>query len=127
MFEFLAVVALLWLASSGNPASCEEVDNDRQDCDFCNGGEFQDAALLAKSLVEKRLVACVNLVPGELSSWYWWEGKVTEDQEVLLMMKTSRDKFAALEKEVLRAAFLRCARSHCSPDRGGFEELSELD
>ena len=30
------------------------------------------------------------------------EGKVTEDQEVLLMMKTSRDKFAALEKEVLR-------------------------
>lgn len=60
-----------------------------------------DAAVLAKSLVEKRLAACVNLLPG-VASWYWWEGKVTEDQEVLLMMKTSRDKFAALEKEVLR-------------------------
>ena len=68
---------------------------------FVAVGNSSDAALLAKSLVEKRLAACVNLVPG-ISSWYWWEGKVNEDQEVLLMMKTSRDKFAALEKEVLR-------------------------
>jgi len=64
-------------------------------------GNSNDAATLAKSLVEKRLAACVTLLPG-VASWYWWEGKVTEDQEVLLMMKTSRDKFAALEKEVLR-------------------------
>ena len=68
---------------------------------FVTVGNSSDASLLAKSLVEKRLVACVNLVPG-VSSWYWWEGKVNQDQEVLLMMKTSRDKFAALEKEVLR-------------------------
>ena len=64
-------------------------------------GNSKDAALLAKSLVEKRLAACVNLLPG-ITSWYWWEGKVTEDQEVLLMMKTSRDRFPELEKEVLR-------------------------
>ena len=68
---------------------------------FVAVGNSSDAALLAKSLVEKRLAACVNLVPG-VSSWYWWEGKVNVDEEVLLMMKTSRDKFAALEKEVLR-------------------------
>ena len=68
---------------------------------FVTVGNSSDAALLAKSLVEKRLAACVNLVPG-VSSWYWWEGKVNVDEEVLLMMKTSRDKFAALEKEVLR-------------------------
>ena len=68
---------------------------------FVTVGNSNDAALLAKSLVEKRLAACVNLLPG-VASWYWWEGKVTEDQEVLLMMKTSRDRFAALEKEVLR-------------------------
>lgn len=64
-------------------------------------GNSKEAATLAKSLVEKRLAACVTLLPS-VASWYWWEGKVTEDQEVLLMMKTSRDKFAALEKEVLR-------------------------
>ena len=68
---------------------------------FVTVGNSNDAAVLAKSLVEKRLAACVNLLPG-VASWYWWEGKVTEDQEVLLMMKTSRDKFAAIEKEVLR-------------------------
>jgi periplasmic divalent cation tolerance protein len=68
---------------------------------FVTAGNSKDAGLLAKSLVEKRLAACVNLLPG-VASWYWWEGKVTEDQEVLLMMKTSRDKFAAVEKEVLR-------------------------
>jgi periplasmic divalent cation tolerance protein len=64
-------------------------------------GNSQEAVLLAKSLVEKRLAACVNLVPG-VSSWYWWEGQVTEDQELLLIMKSSRDKFAELEKEVIR-------------------------
>lgn len=68
---------------------------------FVTAGNPSEAATLAKSLVEKRLAACVTLLPG-VASWYWWEGKVTEDQEVLLMMKTSRDKFAALEKEVLR-------------------------
>ena len=69
---------------------------------FVMVGNSKDAASLAKSLVEKRLAACVNLLPG-ISSWYWWEGKVTEDQEVLLMIKTSRDKFATLEREVIRA------------------------
>jgi periplasmic divalent cation tolerance protein len=68
---------------------------------FVTVGNSNDASTLAKSLVEKRLAACVNLLPG-VASWYWWEGRVTEDQEVLLMMKTSRDKFAELEKEVLR-------------------------
>jgi periplasmic divalent cation tolerance protein len=51
--------------------------------------------------VEKRLAACVNQIPG-ISSWYWWEDKVTEDQEVLLVMKSSRERFDELEKEVLR-------------------------
>ena len=68
---------------------------------FVTVGNSKDAMSLAKSLVEKRLAACVNLVPG-IASWYWWEGKVTEDQEVSLMMKTSRDQFPALEKEILR-------------------------
>jgi periplasmic divalent cation tolerance protein len=64
-------------------------------------GSAQEATQLAKSLVEKRLAACVNQIPG-ISSWYWWEDKVTEDQEVLLVMKSSRERFDELEKEVLR-------------------------
>jgi periplasmic divalent cation tolerance protein len=68
---------------------------------FVTVGDSQEAAQLARSLVEKRLVACVNRIPG-LTSWYWWEDKVSEDQEVLLIMKSSREKFAELEKEILR-------------------------
>ena len=64
-------------------------------------GNREEAGKLAKSLVEKRLAACVNLLPG-ISSWYWWENTVTEDHEILLMIKSSRTKYAELEKEVLR-------------------------
>jgi periplasmic divalent cation tolerance protein len=68
---------------------------------FVTCGNLKEAEQLAKSLVEKRLAACVNLLPG-VSSWYWWENKVTQDQEILLVMKSSRPRFAELEKEVLR-------------------------
>jgi periplasmic divalent cation tolerance protein len=42
---------------------------------------------LARALLEERLVACANLVPG-VTSLYRWEGEVQEDDEVLLVMKT---------------------------------------
>jgi periplasmic divalent cation tolerance protein len=42
---------------------------------------------LARTLLEERLVACANLVPG-VTSLYRWEGEVQEDDEVLLVMKT---------------------------------------
>jgi len=66
-----------------------------------NCGNSNEAETLAKSLVEKRLAACVNVVTG-LVSWYWWENKLTQDNEVLLIIKSSRGNLAELEKEVLR-------------------------
>ena len=60
-------------------------------------GNAHDASELAKSLLEKRLVACVNQVPG-MTSWYWWEDKVTEDQEILLFMKSTRQMFPELDR-----------------------------
>lgn len=68
---------------------------------FVTAGNSDEASALARTVVEKRLAACVNVLPG-VTSWYWWEGKVTEDREVVLVIKTSRDRFDALEKEVLR-------------------------
>lgn len=66
-----------------------------------NCSNLEEAGRIGRHLVAKRLAACVNLVPG-VRSWYWWEGKVVEDNEVMVMIKTSRDRLADLEKEVVR-------------------------
>ncbi|HEX9241649.1 MAG TPA: divalent-cation tolerance protein CutA [Anaeromyxobacter sp.] len=58
------------------------------------------AAELARTLVEERLAACGNVVPG-LRSIYRWEGKVQEDAEALLLLKTTRARFEALRDRVL--------------------------
>ena len=55
---------------------------------------------IARALVEERLAACVNLVPG-LRSIYRWEGAVEEASEVLLVVKTRADRAAALERRLL--------------------------
>ncbi len=58
-----------------------------------------EAAELAKALVEERLVACVNIVPG-LRSFYWWQGRVEDEPEVLCMMKTRSQLFERLRDRV---------------------------
>uniref|UniRef100_A0A7C6E343 Divalent-cation tolerance protein CutA n=1 Tax=Thermus tengchongensis TaxID=1214928 RepID=A0A7C6E343_9DEIN len=55
---------------------------------------------LARALVEERLAACVNLVPG-LTSVYRWQGEVVEDREVLLIVKTTTFAFPRLRERVL--------------------------
>ncbi|MXZ33714.1 MAG: divalent-cation tolerance protein CutA [Acidobacteria bacterium] len=66
-----------------------------------NCSSLEEAERVGRQLVAKRLAACVNLVPG-VRSWYWWEDKVGEDNEVMVMIKTSRERLAELEKEVVR-------------------------
>ncbi len=53
------------------------------------------AERLARGLVEERLAACVNLIPG-IRSFYRWEGAVRDDAEVLLVVKTRTDRLEAL-------------------------------
>lgn len=60
----------------------------------------EKAVELARALVEERLAACGNVVPG-LRSVYRWEGKVQEDAEALLVLKTTRPRFEALRERVL--------------------------
>jgi periplasmic divalent cation tolerance protein len=58
------------------------------------------AAELARTLVDERLAACGNVVPG-LRSIYRWEGKVVDEPEVLLVLKTTRARFDGLRDRVL--------------------------
>ena len=59
------------------------------------------APAIARALVEERVAACVNVVPG-LSSVYRWKGAVQADNEALLLVKTTRGRFEALKQAVLR-------------------------
>jgi periplasmic divalent cation tolerance protein len=58
------------------------------------------ARRLTRSILRARLAACVNLVPG-LESHFWWQGQLDKASEVLMVMKTTRRRLAALEALVL--------------------------
>lgn len=58
------------------------------------------AESLAAALVEARVAACVNLLP-RVRSVYRWKGEVQQDDETLLVIKTTADRFADLRREVL--------------------------
>lgn len=57
---------------------------------------METAQHLAHTLVEQRLIACVNILP-QLQSVYLWEGKVVHEEEVLLLMKTQQKNYTAIE------------------------------
>jgi len=57
------------------------------------------AARIANALVEAREAACVNIVPG-IRSIYRWEGKVCDEQELLLVIKSTRDRFEAVRARI---------------------------
>jgi len=63
-------------------------------------GTAEDAARIAHALVDRRLAACVNVVPG-VRSVYRWKGGVEEDEERLLVIKTRRDRFEALREALV--------------------------
>jgi periplasmic divalent cation tolerance protein len=66
---------------------------------FVTAGSPAEADHLARVLVEERLAACANRI-GPIQSVYRWEGKLEQSEEHLLIIKTPRELFAALEKRV---------------------------
>ena len=62
-------------------------------------GSEEEALKIANALVEDRLAACVNLV-APIRSVYRWEGKICDEKEWLLIIKTQKHRFEELEKKV---------------------------
>ena len=60
------------------------------------------AKLIARSVVERRLAACVNILRSPVESHYRWLGRVQRTRELLLLIKTTARRLAALETEVRR-------------------------
>ena len=89
-------------------------------------GSRDEAESIAESLVEQGLAACVNLVPG-LTSIYRWQGSIERSDEILLIIKTTMQRLAALE------AALRTLHSYevpelliLTPEQGGDDYLAWL-
>lgn len=59
----------------------------------------EEAKAIARTLVEERLAACVNII--QIESIYRWEGNICADPEWQLVAKTQLDTFPALEKRVI--------------------------
>jgi periplasmic divalent cation tolerance protein len=62
--------------------------------------DAETAARIARALVAERLAACVNRVPG-VTSTYRWQGEVHDAAEVLLLIKTTRERFDALRDRLV--------------------------
>jgi len=60
----------------------------------------EDAERIGRALVERRLAACVNVVPG-LTSIYRWKGNVEAEAEQLLVIKTRRERVAELKEALV--------------------------
>jgi len=66
---------------------------------FVTVGDGDEALTIGRTLVEEKLVACVNMVP-QIRSIYWWKEEVCDEQEVLLVLKTSASRFDSLQSRI---------------------------
>ena len=62
-------------------------------------GSEEEAEKIANSLIEERLAACVNII-SPVRSIYRWEGKISDEKEWMLIIKTRKKRFEDLEKKV---------------------------
>jgi len=67
----------------------------------CTCPDPASARHIAETLVSERLAACVSQLPG-IQSTYRWQGAVTTDSEVLLLIKTTAARFEALRQRLLQ-------------------------
>jgi periplasmic divalent cation tolerance protein len=80
----------------------------------------EEARRLAKTLVERRFAACVNIVPN-INSIYWWKEKVEESQEFLLLMKTTESAIPKLRDAIQELHTYEVPECIVLPIEGGIE------
>lgn len=76
---------------------------------FTIAPNVEEAEMLAMKIIEAKLAACVQVLP-EMKSFYVWEGKISQDAENLLLIKTLEGKYDELER------FIRSNHSYEIPE-----------
>lgn len=66
---------------------------------FITCANIDEAKKITYSLVSEKLVACVNIVK-DVTSVFWWQGKIDNAKEILLIVKTKKSLFIKLTKKV---------------------------
>jgi len=67
---------------------------------YATAKDIKEAKSISKNLLEKKLIACSNMFP--IESMYLWQGKIKEEKEVVLILKTIRRNVAKVKEEILR-------------------------
>lgn len=81
----------------------------------------EEAVTMAKALVEERLAACVNIVK-QIRSVYRWQGRIADEQEVLMIAKTRKGLFADLVRRIQELHSYTVPEVIALPIVDGFEE-----
>ncbi len=87
---------------------------------FSTAGNAEEASRIAEQLVSDRLVACVNIIPG-IQSIYWWNNGVQTDQEVLMVMKTEKARYQDVERVIKSLHSYEVPEIISLPLENGFE------
>jgi periplasmic divalent cation tolerance protein len=66
---------------------------------YATAADAAEAERIGRAVVAERLAACANVLPG-MRSIYWWQGKMEEGAEAVLVLKTTRERLAALVARV---------------------------
>lgn len=67
---------------------------------LCNTNSQENAELIAQTLVSEELCACVNIIP-KIQSIYKWQGKIENDTEFLMLIKTKNELFEQVKNRIL--------------------------
>ena len=84
--------------------------------------DITEARTIGKVLVEERLAACVNIIDG-MESMFWWEGAAQSENETILIAKTTADTVEKLTSRVQEVHSYDCPCIVALPIQGGHPEF----
>lgn len=93
----------------------------------CTTASKKDAVNIAKHLLDKKLIACANIIPS-ITSLYEWDSKLNQDEESLIIMKSKEIFFDEIEAEIKKIHKYEIPEILCIPIiKGNKDYLNWLD
>ena len=87
---------------------------------YATAGDAAEARRIGRAVVEERLAACANIIDS-MRSIYWWEGRVQEGAEAVLILKTAEERLPALIARVRELHSYDCPCIEVLAVTGGYQ------